>query len=411
MSIIGSVYVCISTYMLRHRSKQSHLMMHLISVASLTICCISIWVFIVSIPRAFSSAQPYSQQPCTIIGIFGQFCFMSSSCLYCLIGYVTWILISDVSSNLITGDATTPYHRLLDYTYDEYNEFYLDQTQLHFKLNKTVMVGGTASMLIVLVLTILPVIGNGYGDSIMDCWIKDTAYQLVSLVVISLCLLFCFIITLFSVYKLKKITNLSRYQDLKYTKKVSLIRVLLKFNVIFSVLLVFGLPMRIWTVTRKETEPPLVLVTLRYVGLCCIGLCNCVVWITSSLFQTFNQEKTQDNMRYSVRQSVHGRVTNGGNEQSLKSLYASGGSGPSDDITPKTYKLDACDRHSKTLNRYSKSFKPPGDGGLLDRSEIPKSAPPELGKKVTATSGIFDDDDFEFSIKSQSPLLSNSFAY
>ena len=203
-SLIGSIYVCISAYLLRHVRKLSKrqtmkplLITHCVFWMSFSDIMINIWILLLWTPAIFNSTEYYPSSTCALIATFGQFFLIASSCFYSVIIYITWVMVTAMYSavvhsqmNLFHSTPNTdidtpspaPYHRLNDnLTPSTFSLFsnkssYTEETRNSFtkKLNKIVIRGGIFSLIMAIVLTIIPLIGMRFCD---NCFLFTSKYD------------------------------------------------------------------------------------------------------------------------------------------------------------------------------------------------------------------------------------------
>eukprot|EP01084_Bolivina_argentea_P211476 359741_1 len=282
ISLIGSIYVCFSAYMLRRLRQlprkrnitKPFVITHLVFWMSFSDIMINIWILLVWIPPIMNLSNYYPINICKIIGAFGQFFFVASSCFYCVIIYVTWIMVTAAYSMIVKSKQTlftsiplsnahnlesnVPYQRMNNDN---------DQTKnnLTQKLNKIVIRGGIFSISMAIILTCVPFIGDSYGYVYnvstyeyekFECWITVHYYQLCLYIPILIYMLFALILTLYSIYRVRKIAKVKANKNFNKTKKGLLIRRLLSFTIIFILTWIFPLIYGIlWPFIIKQSNP------------------------------------------------------------------------------------------------------------------------------------------------------------
>ena len=348
-SLIGSIYVCSSSFMLRclrkrvthlHHSSKPIVLTHLLFWLSFGDIMINIWILITWIPPAIiDETHVYPPTTCQIIGAFGQFFLVASSCFYCVIIYITWTMMaaayatsSDQGRRSTIASAfnfkknglnNIPYHRLTEDFHDNQSRYFSNASSsveqkreaLTEKLNKIVMSGGKLTLILSVILTMVPYIGtihkkyhlpqtdcifyagNSYGymrsveDDMFVCWITDHFYQLTLYIPVAIYILFALILTLHSLCQTRKISK--RMDSRKKSKKWKLIQRLLAFTFIFVMTWLF--PLLYWSLMTISTgsDPPFSLMVLQHLSFGCIGFGNSIIWLRSTSFQSCGKSMKQ----------------------------------------------------------------------------------------------------------------------
>ena len=84
------------------------------------------------------------------------------------------------------------------------------------------------------------------SESEIECWINNHYYQLCLYIPIVLYMIFAIILTIYSIYRVRKIAKAKSNKDFNKTKKGLLIKRLLAFTIIFIVTWIFPLIVRLW---------------------------------------------------------------------------------------------------------------------------------------------------------------------
>ena len=122
-----------------------------------------------------------------------------------------------------------------------------------------------------------------------ECWIIDHYYQLCLYIPIGTYMIFAIILTIYSIYRVRKIGKVKSNKDFSKTKRGLLIQRLLAFTIIFLITWIFPLIVRLWPFMFDVKAPPFIFLVLHHASLGCIGLGNSIVWISSSSFPGCNK--------------------------------------------------------------------------------------------------------------------------
>merc|ERR1712228_1897 len=473
---IGSIYVCSSSFMLRCLRRQSHrhhsvkpiVITHLVFALSMCDIMLNVWILIIWIPPTlFNQMQFYPVITCKIIGAFGQFFLVSSSCFYCVIIYITWTMMTATAScsnpnpqrrrstfasvlkiNKKSDYSNIPYQKMTDDNQSRYfpNTSSMEQKRavLTEKLNKIVIRGSIFALITSTILTAVPFIDDGYGyvqnvsDAANDmfiCWISNHFYQLSLYIPIAIYMIFALILTFFSLFRTRKVSK-TTIDSKKKNKKWKLIQRLFAFTFIFMMTWICALLYWLWITISRHSNPPFILMVLHHLSFGCIGFGNSIVWLKSTSFQSccksLKQQYKNMNDTPRISERIKRLVTNSPEDeygitynQYITKLNEQKDSEVKN-TKPQTYKLDRIT--VQNLNRHKRSFKTPKNSVtpnktslLNENSDIQMSemsspsmrnskSIPLHSRMSTILSDVFasDDDELEFSMNSSQSRFSLS---